>query len=157
MNKARRADAIDAGLEALQRLSESFAVRREQLASSAGLTEAQWRVLEEISSEHFMPSMFARSRDCSPAAVSKTIRQLIDRDLIRVSIGTRDARQREYGLSGSGRRVMRGLRARRQDAIDTIWADLDPEDLEVFTRISGNLADRLERYAATRKDKQKAK
>jgi len=55
-------DPLPAAVAALQRLADVFAERREQLAHSAGLSEAQWRVLEEIASEDFMPSLFARAR-----------------------------------------------------------------------------------------------
>ncbi len=146
----------DEAIEALQRLSEAFGLRREQLARSVGLTEAQWRVIEEISTEHFMPSMFARSRDCSPAAVSKIIRQLLDRGLIRVAIGANDARQREYSLSPAGRKLIRNLRARREKAVESVWADLDPAELARFADFSRDLAARLERYAALQ-SKEKAK
>ena len=47
-----------------------------------GITIEQWRVLEEISTDHFIPSMFARSRDSSAAAVSKILRQLLDGVLV---------------------------------------------------------------------------
>ena len=44
----------------LQRLAEAFAERRRQLAAGIDLTEAQWRVLEEVGDEDFLPSLFAR-------------------------------------------------------------------------------------------------
>lgn len=147
-NARSRTQEIDDALAALQRLSESFGLRREQLARSAGITEAQWRVLEEISTEHFMPSLFARNRNCSAAAVSKVLRQLLDMDLIEVSIASRDARQRDYQLSSTGRRTMKRLRGERQRAIDDIWSDLDPRELQRFSRFSRELAGRLEEYAA---------
>ena len=46
----------------LQRLADTFAERRRQLAAGIDLTEAQWRVLEEIEDEDFLPSLFARRR-----------------------------------------------------------------------------------------------
>ena len=70
--------SLRAALAALQRLADAFAHRRAQLAQSAGLSEAQWRVLEQIAAEDFMPSLFARRRARSAAAVSKVIRQLLD-------------------------------------------------------------------------------
>src|SRR6266850_1958462 len=95
-------------LAALQRLADAFAQRRAQLAQSAGLSEAQWRVLEQIAAEDFMPSLFARRRARSAAAVSKVIRQLLDQKLIAVEIAEGDARQRRYSLSGwSCTRAMR--------------------------------------------------
>jgi len=111
-------DPLPAAVAALQRLADAFAERREQLAHSAGLSEAQWRVLEEIASEDFMPSLFARRRSRSPAAVSKVIRQLLDRELIEVGIADGDARQRRYRLTQAGRAAMHALRRSRERAVE---------------------------------------
>lgn len=149
-NKATPSSAVVDAIESLQRLTEAFVLRREQLARSVGLTEAQWRVVEEISTEHFMPSMFARRRECSAAAISKILRQLLDRDLIQVAIGQRDARQREYSLSASGKRLVVRLRREREKAIDSVWRELPERELTRFSSFSGDLADRLEAYAEAR-------
>ena len=45
-----------------------------------------------------------------------------------------------------GRRVLADLRAARQRALDKVWQDLAPRDLERFARFAGRLADRLEAY-----------
>ena len=58
-NAATLAEA-HAAIECLGRLSELYQRRREQLAASVGLTDREWDVLEEIATEHFMPSLFAR-------------------------------------------------------------------------------------------------
>jgi len=133
----------------LQRLAEVFERRRQQLARQAGLTDAQWRVLEEIENDDFMPSLFARRSECTPAAVSRTLRQLQERKLIDVAISSRDARQRDYALSGLGERVLGRLRENRERALETVWSDLPSEEIERFGRFSAELADRLERYAAS--------
>ena len=149
-NKATPSSAVVDAIESLRRLTEAFVLRRDQLARSVGLTEAQWRVVEEISTEHFMPSMFARRRACSAAAISKILRQLLDRDLIQVAIGQRDARQREYSLSASGRRLVVRLRREREKAIDSVWRELPERELTRFSSFSDDLADRLEAYAEAR-------
>ncbi len=131
-NNASPSTAILDAIESLQRLTEAFVLRRAQLARSVGLTEAQWRVVEDISTEHFMPSMFARRRECSSAAVSKILRQLLDRKLIRVAIGKRDARQREYSLTTSGKGLVERLRRERARAIDAVWRDLARSELTRF-------------------------
>ena len=118
---------IHAAIESLQRLTSAFGERRQQLAESVGLTEHQWGVLEEISTEHFMPSMFAKKRDSSPAAVSKTIRQLVDKGLVEVTLNKTDARQRDYQLTGQAKRVLGQLRRARARAIEQIWLKLDIE------------------------------
>ncbi len=138
-------DVLDA-IASLQRLAELFAERRRQLARQAGVTETQWRVLEEAEGEDFMPSMFARRRACTPAAVSRTLRQLLDRGLVRASIGASDGRQRVYRLTAKGRRTLARLRENRARAIETVWEDLSPEQLRAFTRFASDLADRLEAY-----------
>jgi DNA-binding MarR family transcriptional regulator len=132
----------------LQRLAEVFGRRRSQLAQAAGLSEQQWRVLEEIATEQFMPSMFARGRRSSAAAVSRIIRQLLDKGLASVSVSADDGRQRRYVLTAKGRRTLDTLRASRGHAIEAVWLQLDPKGLAAFTRFSADLVRRLEAYAA---------
>jgi DNA-binding MarR family transcriptional regulator len=132
----------------LQRLTDLFQARRAALALAAGLTEQQWEVLERIATEHFMPSLFARHRASSAAAVSRLIRQLLDKRLVSVSARAHDGRQRQYVLTAKGRRTLDALRADRQSAIDTIWTSLDPPALAIFVAVSTELIRRIERYAA---------
>ncbi len=134
-------------IDHLRRLSDLFQKRRCQLADSVGLTEHQWGVLEEISLEHFMPSMFARRRESSPAAVSKTLRQLLDKELIAVSVGATDGRQRKYELTEKGRTVLEQLRGHRQQAIEQVWERFDEKQLEQFCSFAQVLGDRLEALA----------
>lgn len=133
----------------LQRLADLFAHRREQLAREVGLSVQQWRILEEISDEHFMPSMFARRRDSSAAAVSKIIRQLLDKGFIDVAVDGSDGRVRRYTLTAEGRSTMKRLRDNRQKAIETIWAGLCPDRLDEFRKFATELSDRLEQYSDT--------
>jgi DNA-binding MarR family transcriptional regulator len=146
-NKVR----VQAAHEAIARLTELtdvFQQRREQLASRVGLTVSQWSVLEEISTEHFMPSMFAQTEATSRAAVSKVIRQLLDRELIQVAISAVDGRQRDYTLTPSGKTTLERLRVERQKAIDAIWLPLDADALSQFTKFTALLVERIERFAA---------
>lgn len=138
---------IHAAIHALQRLTEVFQRRREQLASSVGITEREWRVLDGISSEDFMPSMFARRRESTPAAVSKILRQLIDKGLVNVTVSKADGRQRDYALTPKGKRTMLRLRKQRERAVQDVWLDLDAEKLKSFTGFGFDLASRLEEYA----------
>lgn len=144
---AHNAPQIHRAIAQLQRLTDLFQERRAQLAKQAGLTEQQWLLMEEISTEHFMPSMFARTKDSSAAAVSKVIRQLIDKDMISVSISESDGRQRQYELTAQGKRVMSNLRQRRQRAIDAIWAGLDKRQLAQFADVSEQLISAIEAYS----------
>jgi DNA-binding MarR family transcriptional regulator len=139
-----RAEAIDLAIAALQRLADLFSERREQIAREAGLTIPQWRVLEEIATEHFMPSLFAQRRSISPAAVSKVVRGLLERDLVRTSIVAGDRRQRAFELTTAGRQLLDRIRMTRQMAIDEIWIRLPVSELLEFTRFSALLGDRLE-------------
>lgn len=138
---------LDRAIATLQRLAELFLERREQLAAEAGISVPQWRILEEIATEHFMPSMFARRRAVSSAAISKLIRGLLDRSLVSVKVSSQDGRQREYALTAQGRRALDGLRASREAAIAVVWSDLPARDLQHFAEFGGTLADRLEEYA----------
>ena len=138
---------IQRAIASLQRLSEAFGERRAQLAREAGITETQWRLLESVEDEAFLPSLFARRRACTPAAVSQTLRQLLDAGLVHVRIGEDDARQRIYALTPRGRRVLRRLRDSRTRAIAAIWRPLHARPLRAFVRFADELAERLERYA----------
>lgn len=140
--------AVSDAITAMQRLAELFQRRRAQLARRVGLTEQQWRVLEEIATEHFMPSMFARDNESSAAAVSKTIRQLLDKSLVAVSISEADGRQRDYVLTPQGKRLMSELRKLRRRAIDAIWADLPDRQLNNFCATASQLTRRIEAYAS---------
>ncbi|MGI8906228.1 MAG: MarR family winged helix-turn-helix transcriptional regulator [Candidatus Sumerlaeaceae bacterium] len=137
---------VAAAIRNLQRLSDLFCERREQLAREAGLTVQQWCVLEKISEQHFMPSMFARNRDSSAAAVSKVIRQLLDKGVVAVGVQEHDGRQRRYTLTESGERIVEKLRDSRQRAINAVWNGIHPSQLEQFISFSEDLGDRLETY-----------
>ena len=130
----------------LQRISELFSARRQELAARVGLTEHQWSVLEEIATEHFMPSLFAKQQASSAAAVSKTLRQLGDKALVRVSVSKSDGRQRDYVLTAKGQRVMEELRRARERAIAEVWLKLDSVRVIEFTEFSTELADALVAY-----------
>lgn len=151
MPQAPRRPEIHRAIAALQRLAEGFALRRRQLAGEVGLTEAQWRVLDEIAGEDFMPSMFARRRDCSPAAVSRSLRGLIEKGLVEASISADDGRQRDYRLTRAGRAALRRLGRERTRAIESVWREFDARDLEGFERFAHALAERLESYAERHK------
>jgi len=148
MNDRTKGQAAHQAIEQLQRLAELFQKRRVQLAKAVKLTEQQWRVLEEVSSEHFIPSMFARNRESSPAAVSKIIRHLTEKGLISVSINPMDGRQRQYDLTAKGRKLMEAIRTRRLQAIDEIWMHYDLKELEQFNRFSARLIQSIETFAA---------
>jgi len=141
-----------AAIEKFSRLTDLFLERREQLASRAGLTVAQWQVLEEISTEAFMPSMFARDRDSSRASVSKVIRQLLDRGMVLVAVSRKDGRQRTYALTPAGKTALSGVRTEREKAIAAIWLQLDPKELQRFNAFAGDLIGRIERYARKKED-----
>lgn len=145
---------IHRSIALLQRLTELFEQRRQQLAARVGITEQQWRVLEEISSEHFIPSLFAKSQESSAAAVSKVLRQLLDKELVRVSVSETDGRLRQYELSPKGQKLMERLRRYRQRAIETIWAGLPADKLRVFSDLSAELVIRIEHYAVQENQKE---
>jgi DNA-binding MarR family transcriptional regulator len=136
-------------IECLARLVELTRTRREQLAASVGLTDQQWGVLEEVATEHFMPSLFARRRESSPAAVSKILRQLVDKGLVVAAVARDDARQRRYALTAKGKRIMDRLRESREAAVQHVWLPLDRDELRTFTDFGRTLIVRLEQYAAT--------
>ena len=140
-------------IAALQRLADLLAQRRAQLAQEAGLSEAQWRLLEEIAAPGFLPSLFARRSEVTPAAVSKVLRQLLDKELVAVAISEHDARQRAYTPTARGRKALARIEAARQDAVRSIWSALAPRDLSQFADLSETLAARLESYARTRSDR----
>ena len=137
---------VHQAIACLGRLADAFRRRREQLALSVGLSDGQWGVLEEISREHFMPSMFARTRDSSAAAVSKTLRQLLDKGLVSVTLSKSDGRQRDYVLTAKGKRIMQTLREERELAIEKIWLKLDHHLVKSFVSFGTQLSEHLEQY-----------
>jgi DNA-binding MarR family transcriptional regulator len=139
--------ALRTAVEGLSRVAEAFERRRQQLARDLGLSDAQLRALEDIARDDFMPSLFARRRACTAAAVSRTLRQLQEAGLATSAIGESDGRQRAYSLTSAGRRVVDRLRARRLKAVDAIWRDLPAHELTRFGKFSAELADRLDAYA----------
>jgi DNA-binding MarR family transcriptional regulator len=145
------ATEIRRAIAALQRLADLLGERRAQLADEAGLTEQQWRVLEEIAAPGFLPSLFARQSETTPAAVSKVLRQLLGKGLASVSISERDARQRDYALTAKGRKALARIQTARAEAVAVVWSALDPRDVKRFAEISEDLSDRLERYARLRR------
>jgi DNA-binding MarR family transcriptional regulator len=147
MGKRPRLQVTHEAIERLTRLTEIFQQRREQLASSAGLSVGQWSVLEEISTEHFMPSMFAQSESTSRPAVSKLIRQLLDRGLIRVAISQLDGRQRDYALTPDGQATLARLRAERAKAIEAIWLPLEVDAVTQFSAFASDLIERIQQHA----------
>ena len=138
---------IHEAIACLGRLTEVYGQRRQDLAEQVGLTEQQWSVLDEIENEAFMPSLFARRRESSAAAVSKILRQLQDKELVVVSVRPNDGRQRHYELSPLGKQAMARLRALRQHAIDEVWQRFDSTQLKAFTGFGNELLTRLERYS----------
>lgn len=145
----KRAASVHAAIACLQRMTDVFQQRRLQLAQSVGLSDQQWAVLEEVSSEHFMPSMFAKSRESSAAAVSKILRQLVDKELIVARVDADDARQRRYELTAQGKKTMTLLRKNRERAVEAIWMPLPTEDLDAFTRFGTRIMESMESYAST--------
>jgi len=138
---------VHAAIANLQRLTDLFRERRAALADEAGLTEQQWEVLERVATDHFMPSLFARDRESSMAAVSRLVRQLLEKRLVSVSVSPDDGRQRRYVLTPRGRRTLATLQASRQRAIEAIWTAIDPGALAAFARVSDELIRRIEAYA----------
>ena len=138
---------VHAAVSCLRQLTDLFRQRRQELAAGVGLSEQQWAVLDEIANEDFMPSMFARQRDSSAAAVSKILRQLQDKALVVASVSESDARQRNYELTESGRGTLGRVRAERQRAIDEVWCSFDRERLQSFTDLGNELIERLERHS----------
>jgi DNA-binding MarR family transcriptional regulator len=142
---------IHEAIRALQQLAELFDLRRRQLASEVGIGEAQWRLLEEVAEEHFMPSMFARQRECSPAAVSRGLRELRDAGLVEASIGAEDGRQRVYRLTARGRGALRRMRRQRERAVEAVWTRFSARELRGFVRFADQLSESLSRYARDRR------
>lgn len=149
MSARQERSALYEAIQTLSRLTELMERRRVQLAREVGLTPQQWQALEGVSREGFMPSLFARTRDASPAGVSRTLRQLLERRLVAVHASTDDARKREYQLTKSGRAVLDRLREAREAALAAVWEDLPPAEVARFARFGAQLADRLAAYASS--------
>jgi DNA-binding MarR family transcriptional regulator len=135
-------------IDQVQRLTVLFQKRRAQLARSVGLTEAQWRVMEGVATEHFMPSLFADERAETRGAVSKMLRQLTDKRLVKASISGEDGRQRKYVLTARGRQALEKLRVLRENAIREIWSGPTVKQLGVLNQCCDHLIGNMRSYAA---------
>jgi DNA-binding MarR family transcriptional regulator len=144
--QSARFNRVSEAIEQFSALADVFERRRETLARGAALTVEQWRTLEAVASEHFMPSMFARGRKSSPAAVSKILRQLLEARMVAVAVASGDLRKRSYRLTARGRRTLDNLRTARRDAIDAIWMRLPERDVETFSRFAQQLVASIEEY-----------
>jgi len=142
--KTRR---IHDAIEQLAMLVDVFERRRDTLAAEAGVTVEQWRVMEEIGSRRFMPSMFARRRESSAAAVSRILRQLLDAGLVSVAISQSDGRNREYRLTSTGERALADLKRSREAAIESVWMTQDAAEIESFSEFAKKLVHAIEDYA----------
>jgi DNA-binding MarR family transcriptional regulator len=151
---ARRASAstsktrrIHQAIEQLAMLVDVFERRRDTLAVEAGVTVEQWRVMEEIGSRRFMPSMFARRRESSAAAVSRILRQLLDAGLVSVAISQSDGRNREYRLTPAGERVLADLKRSREVAIESVWMTQEASEIDSFAEFAKKLVRAIEQYS----------
>jgi DNA-binding MarR family transcriptional regulator len=139
--------AIREAITCLGELAAAFDRRRRTLAAQVDLTDQQWGVLEEIASDEFMPSLFAKQRERSAASVSKLLRQLADKGLIRAALSEADGRQRRYELTPTGRRKLATLNGLRQRAVEEIWAHFDAPRLVEFRKFGAELLCRMQNYA----------
>ncbi|MBN2801802.1 MAG: MarR family transcriptional regulator [Deltaproteobacteria bacterium] len=138
-------------INSLNRLFEIVQKRRAAIAAEVGLTDMQWQVLEEISTEHFMPSLFATKRKSSRAAVSKILKQLTDKGLLDVALNSQDARVREFFLTSDGENIMKKIRASREDAILEIWMNYSEQQLMDFCEFNEDLIGSMESYLSKEK------
>ena len=138
---------VAGAIEVLGCLADLFAERREQIARRAGITVGEWRVLERIAGGGFLPSMFARERESTRAAVSRTLRGLLERGAVQVEVSRADGRQRSYSLTASGRRLLRSVETQRRRAVDAVWGGMDPDRLREFTDFGCQIAGRMEKHA----------
>ena len=128
-------------------LAEIFERRREVLARDAGITIEQWRVLEEISTEHFIPvDVRAQPRQLGRCGFENTA-PTARRGLVSAAIGRDDRRNRSYKLTAKGHRTLAELRASRQAAIEAIWTGFSRDELAAFSTFAIKLSDRIERYS----------
>ncbi len=134
-------------IELMRLLTAVFLKRRGQLAAKVGLTEQEWILLERMQTEHFMPSMFAKERDSSPAAVSKILRRLMEKKIIEAQLSNKDSRKREYCLTAEGKKVMSSLREMRERAIKNIWMTFDEKTLSTFCDFGSRLIESIELYS----------
>ncbi len=148
IDSAHKTRRIHGAIEQLAVLVDVFERRREMLAQEAGITVEQWRVLEEIATRRFMPSMFARNRESSAAAVSRTLRQLLEARLVSVAVSRLDGRNREYRLTDEGARALAELRRSREAAIQSVWMTLGTREIEAFSEFARKLVAAIEEYSA---------
>ena len=147
MKGKTKKETVYGAIAMLNRLTSLFQRRRAELAGEVGLTEQQWLVLEQISTRHFIPSLFADERESSRPAVSRIIRQLMDKGVLTATLDPDDGRQRLYALTALGEKKMARLRTLREKVIDKIWMNLDAKALGQFSDFSEQLVEAIENYS----------
>ncbi len=145
----RQEKLVFRAIEQLQTLSHLFMKKRSELANRVGLTEAQWRVMEEIDQKDFMPSMFAAKREYSKAAVSKILRQLLEKDMVSFVGGEMDGRTKKYSLTNEGRLCLKSLNKIRLKAVEEVWMTLEPDLLEASISFNEQLIRNLRQNPQT--------
>jgi len=75
--------------------------------------------------------------------------QLLDKDLVSVTLSKSDGRQRDYVLTAKGKRIMQTLRDERALAIEKIWLKLDAHLIKTFVSFGTKLSEHLEDYGST--------
>jgi len=148
---SKKTELTYSAINSLNKLFDIFQKRRAAIAAEVGLTDMQWQVLEEVSTVHFMPSLFATKRESSRAAVSKILKQLTGKGLLDVALNSKDGRVREYFLTREGENIMKKIRASREDAILKIWMNYSEKQLMDFCEFNEDLISSMESYLSKEK------
>ena len=111
---------------------KSSAIYREQF--DLGITE--WRVIAMLNIE---PQITA-NRVCEvirldKAAVSRSLRLLTERDLVKFETSPTDPRKRRWQLSREGLKVHDQLLEQALNCEEVLIGDIDSEDLETFYKV----------------------
>lgn len=130
---------------ALLRAREAVMGRFRPTLREYDLTEQQWRVLRALSSAPgpLRPSEIAQLTFISMPSLSRLLRTLEARRIIRRAADAADLRSAQLSMTGSGRALVAAIAPSSEASYSDIARQVGDTDLEELYRLLDKLAERL--------------
>ncbi len=128
---AQRRAAVDALLAASRAL---VAVSARSIATNAGVTLPQFRMLVVLSRSPGNLSSLARALDVAPSTAMRMVDRLVDSGLVSRHVPPRNRRETHLSLTSTGERVVTDVTARRRRDLESVVDQLPQDDLDDLAR-----------------------
>ena len=132
--------------QTLVHLAQTFIALGEEIAAGGRLTPQLWGVLHQVGEagdDGVSPSEIAAASGTSRANVTKLVRGLVRRGLVRVGGNPADGRQKRLTCTASGRQVLARLNAEKARLLGAALDGLSPEERRALHRVGARLLSRL--------------